>query len=210
MADSSDDATPWVPRRPRAISGLAAAAEECRGCELWEDATQVVFSSGPATARMMLVGEQPGDQEDRRGEPFVGPAGQLLDEALAQTGVARSEVYLTNAVKHFRHNTRGKRRIHQKPDLRHLVSCHPWLEKELAVVDPEVVVCLGATAGRSVLGRPVRIGDERGHVLSELDDREVVITTHPSALLRARGRPGWDAVWTSFVEDLQVAADASR
>jgi uracil-DNA glycosylase family protein len=200
------DAGKWLPDRPT-VRRLAAAAADCRGCELWQDATQVVFSAGPAKARLALVGEQPGDQEDRVGEPFVGPAGRVLDDALEEAGIGRDEVYLTNAVKHFRHEQRGKRRIHQKPELRHLVACHPWLEAELGVVDPDVVVCLGATAGRAVLGRPVKIGAERGHLLDELPDRRALITTHPSALLRLRGRGGWDEAFEALVADLRVAAD---
>jgi uracil-DNA glycosylase family protein len=197
----------WVPHRPT-LRKLAEAAAECRGCELWEPATQVVFSSGSASAPLMLVGEQPGDREDVEGEPFVGPAGRVLVDALDAVGVPRSDVYLTNAVKHFRHEQRGKRRIHQKPELRHLIACHPWLEAELDVVEPAVVVALGATAGRAVLGRPVKIGAERGRILDELPHRATVITTHPSALLRLRGKGGWDEAFAAFVSDLEVAADA--
>jgi DNA polymerase len=130
----------------------------------------------------------------------------VLDDALEAAGIGRDEVYLTNAVKHFRHEQRGKRRIHQTPELRHLVACHPWLEAELGLVDPDVVVCLGATAGRAVLGRPVKIGAERGHLLDELPGRQALITTHPSALLRLRGRGGWDEAFEALVADLRVAA----
>jgi uracil-DNA glycosylase family protein len=150
----------WVPgdvdQAERGIRNLNDAAEGCRGCELWRDATQLVFSSGPAKARIMLVGEQPGDKEDREGVPFIGPAGGVLDEAFEAAGIHHDEVYLTNAVKHFRFTRaqRGKRRIHEKPAVAHIQACHPWLEAELAVVRPDVVVSLGATAGRSVLGRP--------------------------------------------------------
>lgn len=204
-SEASADASAWVPPG-RSLRALVAAAPSCRGCELWQDATQVVFGDGAARASLMLVGEQPGDQEDRRGEPFVGPAGRVLLEALEQAGVHRRDVYLTNAVKHFRHDQRGKRRIHRKPDLRHLLACHPWLEAELAVVQPEVVVCLGATAGRAVLGRPVRIGAERGRALDELPGRRVVITTHPSAVLRLRGKDGQAAAFGGLVGDLRAAA----
>jgi uracil-DNA glycosylase len=203
------DASEWVPERPT-VPRLREAATDCRGCELWEDASQVVFSSGTRNASLFLVGEQPGDQEDRRGEPFVGPAGRILDEALAEAGIDRSEVYLTNAVKHFRHTSRGKRRIHQKPDLRHLVACAPWLEAELAVVEPAVVVALGATAGRAVLGRTVRVGAERGTVLAGPAGRRTVLTTHPSALLRIRDRADRDAGQQALVADLVVAAQAAR
>ena len=199
----TDDASPWVPRDPT-LDALRQAAPGCRGCELWQPATQVVVGDGPPDARMVLVGEQPGDQEDRAGEPFVGPAGRVLDEALGSAGIDRSTVFVTNAVKHFRHETRGKRRIHVTPDLAHLTACHPWLEAELAVVRPQVVVALGATAGRAVLGRPVKVGAERGTVLDHA--APVVLTTHPSALLRLRGRGGYDEALAHLVADLEVAA----
>jgi uracil-DNA glycosylase len=201
----------WV---PDAISGgasgirkLESAAPECRGCELWRDATQVVFSSGSATARMMLVGEQPGDKEDLEGEPFVGPAGRVLAEALESAGIDVGSVYLTNAVKHFRFVQRGKRRIHDKPAIAHIEACHPWLEAELAAVKPHVIVCLGATAARAVLGRVVRIGAERGKELKErVADARVLITVHPSAVLRLRGKPEWDEAFDALVADLEAAA----
>jgi uracil-DNA glycosylase len=195
----------WVPARPT-VPRLAAAAADCRGCELWHDATQVVFSQGAARASLMLVGEQPGDREDVEGKPFVGPAGKVLDEALEAAGIARQAVYLTNAVKHFRHEQRGKRRLHVKPELRHLVACRPWLEAEMAVVAPAVVVCLGASAGRSVLGRPVRIGAERGVVVPD-SDPATVVTTHPSAVLRLRGKEGYCDAFDALVGDLRVAAE---
>lgn len=198
-------ARPWLPARPT-LDRLASAAQDCQGCELHRDATAAVFSTGPAEASMVLVGEQPGDQEDRAGEPFVGPAGRVLDEALAAAGVDRDGVYLTNAVKHFRHQQRGKRRIHVKPELRHLVACRPWLEAELALVEPAVVVCLGASAGRSVLGRPVRIGAERGVVLPDAE-RPTVVTTHPSAVLRLRGKDEYAGAFDALVADLAVAAE---
>jgi uracil-DNA glycosylase len=198
------DATPWVPDS-RDLGDLESAAHECRGCELWEPATQVVFGSGGTSAAVVLVGEQPGDQEDRQGEPFVGPAGRLLDDALAEAGIDRSAAYLTNAVKHFRFTSRGKRRIHQKPDVRHVTACHPWLGAELEAVGPRVVVALGATAARAVLGRTAKIGELRGQVLEE-PDRPVVVTTHPSAVLRLRGRDGYDEAFAGLVSDLRLAA----
>lgn len=232
MAEPETDASQWVPRT-RSLRTLARAAPDCRGCELWEPATQVVFSSGSKDARLVLVGEQPGDQEDRQGEPFVGPAGRVLDDALEEAGIAREEVYLTNAVKHFRFEQRGKRRIHEKPELRHLVACRPWLEAELDVVRPDVVVALGATAARSVLGRAVKIGAERGRLLDEVPGPPVLVTTHPSALLRLRGRrpsagrssgsggaggaggageagggDAWEQAFGALVADLRVARDA--
>jgi uracil-DNA glycosylase family protein len=198
------DAAPWVPES-RDLTDLESAAHDCRGCELWQPATQVVFSSGDRSARIMLVGEQPGDREDEQGEPFVGPAGRVLDEALAEAGIDRSAAYLTNAVKHFRFEQRGKRRIHQKPDVRHLSACHPWLEAELEAVAPAVVVAMGATAARAVLDRTVKIGEVRGRVLEE-PARPVVVTTHPSAVLRLRGREGYDEAFGALVDDLRLAA----
>ena len=203
MSDAKD-ASPWVPSS-RDLSDLETAAHDCRGCELWQPATQVVFASGERTARVLLVGEQPGDQEDRHGEPFVGPAGKVLDEALANAGIDRSAAYLTNAVKHFRFEQRGKRRIHQKPDVRHLTACRPWLEAELEAVAPCVVVAMGATAARAVLDRTVRIGEVRGRLLEE-PARPVVVTTHPSAVLRLRGRDGYDEAFAGLVDDLRLAA----
>jgi uracil-DNA glycosylase family protein len=197
-------AAPWVPDRPT-VTGLRSAAAGCRGCELWEDATQVVFSSGPARARLVLVGEQPGDQEDRAGEPFVGPAGRLLDRALERAGVPRDGVYLTNAVKHFRHRASGKRRLHQKPDVRHVVACGPWLEAELDAVGPEVVVALGATAARAVLGRAVKVGAERGRLVEEEGRPRTVVTTHPSALLRVRDSAEREAGLAELASDLALA-----
>ena len=202
----------WLPDRvPSGDNGIALlehAAGQCRGCELWRDATQLVFSSGTATAAIMLVGEQPGDREDLEGVPFVGPAGHVLSDALAAAHIDPAEVYLTNAVKHFRFTARGKRRIHATPEIAHITACHPWLDAELAAVAPDVVVCLGATAGRSVLGRPVRIGAERGTVL-HAGVGDVMITAHPSAVLRLRGRDGWDEAFDSLVRDLGIARSAT-
>jgi uracil-DNA glycosylase len=208
----------WVP--PDAdVPALRDAAPGCRGCELWADATQVVFSAGDRRARLVLVGEQPGDQEDRRGEPFVGPAGRVLDDALREAGIDRGEVYVTNAVKHFRFTTdeRGKRRLHKKPGTPHIDACRPWLAAEVAAVQPEVVVCLGATAARSVLGVDVGVEAVRGRVLDEppvvgaAGDGHVprvLVTAHPSAVLRLRGRDGWDEAFGRLVADLRVAAEA--
>ena len=212
MDEDRPGADAWVPA-DATLTGLRAAAPGCRGCELWKNATQVVFSSGSAAARIMLVGEQPGDQEDRDGEPFVGPAGRVLDEALGAAGIPRGDVYLTNAVKHFRFtaDTRGKRRIHEKPGIVHIDACRPWLEAELDAVKPSVVVCLGATAGRAVLGRTVRIGAERGRMQAASGVRTsgVLVTTHPSAVLRLRGKPEWDEAFDRLVADLIVARDAA-
>jgi uracil-DNA glycosylase len=205
----------WVPARVPAndagIRQLEHAAQDCRGCELWAKATQLVFSTGDSAAPLMLVGEQPGDREDREGVPFVGPAGHLLGEALEAAGIDRCSVYLTNAVKHFRFSEapRGKRRLHAKPDVGHITACHPWLQSEMALVQPDVVVCLGATAGRSVLERAVRVGAERGAVLDErVGDSRVLITAHPSAVLRLRGRDGFDEAFDQLVADLATAKSA--
>lgn len=197
----------WVPEDAD-LSGLRRAAEECRGCELWRDATQVVFSQGAATATIMLVGEQPGDREDLAGEPFVGPAGRVLDEAVAAAGIDPSQLYVTNAVKHFRFEQRGKRRIHQKPAVAHISACRPWLEAEVARVHPEVIVALGATAARAVLGRTVKIGQTRGRPLEPAVglDAPVVVTVHPSSILRTRDAADREAALAAFVDDLRVAA----
>jgi uracil-DNA glycosylase len=199
----------WVPDGG-GLAGLRAAAPACRGCELYRDATQVVFSQGPARARIVLVGEQPGDREDIEGKPFVGPAGRILDAAIEAAGIVRGDLYLTNAVKHFRFEPRGKRRIHEKPGVAHIDACRPWLVAELGVVQAGVVVALGATAARAVLGREVRIGAERGRLLEPgpLGPAPVVITTHPSALLRIRVKADRAAAFDALVEDLRVAAAA--
>ena len=208
LAIDRPGAAQWVPGR-LSVTALREAAPRCRGCELWADATQVVFSQGPAAASIMLVGEQPGDQEDREGKPFVGPAGRLLAEAVDAAGIDRDQLYVTNAVKHFRFEERGKRRIHKTPETAHIVACHPWLEAEIAVVDPVVIVALGATAGRAVFGRPVRIGAERGSVVPA-GGRSAVLTAHPSAVLRLRGEPGYDEAFDALARDLSIAAAAAK
>lgn len=191
----------------RRLHDLRAAAQGCRGCELWEPATQTVFSSGGRDAKVMLVGEQPGDIEDREGEPFVGPAGRLLDRALEEAGLPREDTYLANAVKHFRFAQRGKRRIHEKPDLGHLVACKPWLDAELLEVDPQLVVVMGATAARSVLGAGIKVTKRRGEILTRntpRGERQFMATVHPSSILRARGDR--EAAYQALVHDLAVAA----
>lgn len=198
----------WVPEAA-GIDDLRHAAEACRGCELWRDATQVVFSEGTRGARLMLVGEQPGDREDRAGEPFVGPAGRMLDDALEAAEIDRATAYLTNAVKHFRFELRGKRRIHEKPATGHVTACRPWLEAEVAAVRPRVLVAMGATAARAVLGHPVKIGEVRG---AELETAEwpgipALVTVHPSSLLRLREDADRGAAFRAFVADLRAAAE---
>jgi uracil-DNA glycosylase len=200
------------------LDDLRAAAQGCRGCELWQGATQAVFSAGPPSARVVLVGEQPGDQEDRQGQPFVGPAGKLLVKAIDEAGIAREDTYRTNVVKHFRFRQAGpgKRRIHQSPDKLHIDACQPWLTAELALLEPEIVVCLGATAAKALLGSSFRVTKQRGQLLpspvgSALDDEAaskaglIMATIHPSAVLRADDR---EAAYAGFVADLKVAADA--
>ncbi|HEU5279153.1 MAG TPA: UdgX family uracil-DNA binding protein [Gaiellaceae bacterium] len=185
---------------------LREAAAGCRGCHLWQLGTETVFGEGPETAEAMFVGEQPGDQEDKTGRPFVGPAGRVLDQALEEAGIDRSSTYLTNAVKHFKWQARGTRRIHQKPNWTEMTACRPWLEAELAVVRPRVLVLLGATAAQSLLGRQFRVTQHRGELLeSELADA-VLATVHPSSILR--GEPSQrEASFAAFVDDLRVVAD---
>jgi uracil-DNA glycosylase len=206
MADSpANSATPWVPERPT-LPRLREAVEGCRGCELWRSATQAVFGEGRARAPVLLVGEQPGDQEDLEGSPFVGPAGRVLDEALAEAGIDRDATYVTNAVKHFKWEARGKRRIHAKPTWSETVACRPWLEAELAVVKPRVLVCLGATAAQSLLGKQFRVTKQRGEWV-ESDLAELVTATiHPSAILRQRDAASRRAEQARFVDDLRIVA----
>ncbi len=199
------------------LSGLHDAASGCRGCELWEPATQTVFGSGPETARIVFVGEQPGDQEDRRGEPFVGPAGRLLDRALADAGIDRADTYVTNAVKHFRFRPTPKRRLHVSPGNEHIAACRPWLDAELALLAPEIVVCLGAVAAKALIAPSFRITKDRGRLLprpSALGDEEagvqqswLMATTHPSAILRTPDEER-AAAYDALVADLRVAASA--
>ncbi|HEX3343699.1 MAG TPA: UdgX family uracil-DNA binding protein [Polyangiaceae bacterium] len=176
------DATPFVPAT-RSLVRLASAAEDCEGCALYARATQTVFGRGPADAALVVVGEQPGDEEDRAGEPFVGPSGHVLDALLKDAGIDRRLVYVTNAVKHFKWEPRGKRRMHSKPNPSEVAACHPWLAAELALVDATVVVCLGATAAQSILGRSFRLTASLGQTLTS-GERRVVATYHPSAILR--------------------------
>ncbi|WP_055495939.1 UdgX family uracil-DNA binding protein [Streptomyces sp. TP-A0356] len=203
------DATPFLPR-DGGLDAYRRAAANCRGCPLYENATQTVFGRGEPSARVVLVGEQPGDQEDRQGEPFVGPAGRLLDKALADAEIDRGSAYLTNAVKHFKFTVaeRGKRRIHKAPTLREVAACRPWLCAELDLVRPEVVVALGATAAKALLGGSFRVTKDRGSLLpmpGTDEERYIVATVHPSAILRADDR---EAAYAGLVSDLRVAARA--
>ena len=208
MAKRGDEnertARPWVPATKR-IPVLREAAAECQGCDLYLRATQVVFGAGAARATIMLVGEQPGDREDLEGAPFVGPAGALLNKALADAGIPLPEAYVTNAVKHFSWEPRGKRRIHEKPNRTEVVACHQWLERELALLRSDaVLVALGATAGQSLFGPKFRVGAARGQEL-ELDGRPVVATIHPSAVLRSRSSEERAEAYEGLVADLARA-----
>ena len=187
-----------------ALGKLREEVQACRACELYKGTTQAVLGEGPVRARAMLVGEQPGDREDREGHPFVGPAGSLLDRALAEAGIERNDVYITNVVKHFRFRARGKRRIHQRPDREHVQACRPWLDAELAVVRPHVLVCLGAVAAQGLLGNKVRVTRDRCEPIdSDLADW-VTVTVHPSSILRA-GEQRHEA-YAAFVHDLEQVA----
>jgi DNA polymerase len=216
---ATSTAEPYVPDTDQ-LPELARAAANCHGCELYQDATQTVFGRGPAGAAMMLVGEQPGDVEDQRGEPFVGPAGKLLDRALAEAGIEPSHTYVTNAVKHFAFTRRGTRRLHQTPKRGNIVACRPWLTAELQSIRPKVLVALGATASQSLFGPSFRLSQHRGEVLhlpaenqpaehqpaedQSAEDPLVIVTIHPSAVLRAGDNR--EAMYGGLVADLQRAA----
>jgi uracil-DNA glycosylase len=199
----------FVPRT-RSLRTLRDAAAHCEGCELFRRATQTVFGEGPSRARMMLVGETPGDREDLEGRPFVGAAGRLLDEALAAVGIDRTTVYVTNAVKHFKWTPRGKRRLHAKPGAREISACRPWLDAEISIVAPRLIVCMGATAAQALLGRQFRITRERGKLLPQNGGTEILATYHPSAVLRAPDQDARRQMRQEFQSDLQVAADWLR
>jgi uracil-DNA glycosylase len=188
------------------LPSLGEAARDCKGCHLWQVGTQTVFGEGSADAEAMFVGEQPGDQEDKLGRPFVGPAGRLLDEALEAAGIDRSVTYVTNAVKHFKWQARGKRRIHQKPNWTEMTACRPWLEAELDVVQPRVLVLLGATAAQSLLGRDFRVTQHRGQLVPSELAEAVTATVHPSSILRGEPEER-DRNFEAFVDDLRVVAD---
>jgi len=202
-------AAPLVPRRPT-IGKLRAAAAKCTACPLYADATQTVFGEGPASARLMLIGETPGDQEDKIGRPFVGPAGKLLDRCLEDVGIARDEAYVTNAVKHFKWEPRGKRRLHKKPNALEIAACRPWLEAEIALVKPKVLVLLGATAAQTLLGRDFRVSRERGRLIRSSLAPYVVATVHPSALLRAPDDATRHREIARFVVELRQVATALK
>lgn len=197
---------PPLPREPSARA-LRDAAQRCRACDLYVGATQAVLGEGPPSARIVLVGEQPGDREDIDGRPFVGPAGRILDDGLERAGIARADVYLTNAVKHFRYRQRGKRRIHERPSRWQVRACLPWLEAELALIRPEAVVLLGATAAQALLGPSVRVGESRGRPLQCELAKLVTITVHPSSILRVPERDARAQAMDAFVADLAEVAE---
>jgi uracil-DNA glycosylase len=218
MARNEDPpgAQKWVPPNAEELDELKAAAAHCEGCELYQNATQTVFGRGAANARVVFVGEQPGDVEDKQGLPFVGPAGRLLREAVDDAGIDASSVYITNAVKHFRFELRGKRRIHQNPGPAHITACRPWLVSEFALLKPELVVVLGATAAKALLGPSFRVTKSRGQLMSwpasahhpedfPVAEIQALATIHPSAVLRADDR---DAAYRGLVDDLKVAQGA--
>jgi len=191
-----------IPERPT-LDGLREAAAGCKACPLWENATQTVFGEGAADADVVFVGEQPGDREDLEGRPFVGPAGKLFDEALVEARIDRSQVYVTNVVKHFKWKPQVKRRIHQKPNGREIAACRPWLDAELAVLKPRVLVCLGATAAQALLGRDFRVSRQRGELVDSPLAPKAIATVHPSSILRAEDR---DTQFREFVRDLEKVA----
>jgi len=202
-------ARPAQPPDTSSLAGLRDAARECKACHLYKRAAQTVFGEGPKDAAIMLVGEQPGDYEDLEGKPFVGPAGKIMDQALEEAGINRREVYVTNAVKHFKWEPRGKRRIHQKPNSREIAACRPWLEAELRLVKPKLLVCLGATAAQTVFGPSFRVTRERGKVLSSKLAPRALATVHPSSLLRQPDEESRQREYERFVVDLRAARRAA-
>lgn len=198
-------AAQFLPPDPSDLDALRRASARCRGCPLYESATQTVFGAGPPHSPLMLVGEVPGDQEDRKGEPFVGPAGRLLREAMERAGVHPDDAYLTNAVKHFKFEQRGKRRLHKRPSAREVAACAPWLHAELEAIAPRVVVALGATAAQSLLGASVKVTKDRGSVFEGPGGVDVLPTVHPSSILRSPDRDARSAATDRFVDDLRAA-----
>jgi len=201
--DSETSAEDFFPSR-KSIKAFREAAADCKACDLWKRGTQTVFGEGAEHANILLVGEQPGDMEDRQGHPFVGPAGRMLDKALAEARISRDEVYITNAVKHFRWIQRGKRRLHQKPAVRQIMACKPWIESEMESIHPKLLVCLGATAAQSILGRVVPIGQARGKFFNGQRGEAVFITIHPSAIFRQREKSEREEEYRRFVADMRL------
>ncbi|HKF79402.1 MAG TPA: UdgX family uracil-DNA binding protein [Thermoleophilaceae bacterium] len=207
MQAEPNDASPFLPER-RTLKALREAAAGCRGCHLWRGTTQTVFGEGLKRSNVVFVGEQPGDREDRAGRPFVGPAGRELDKALEVVGISRDDVYITNVVKHFKFEERGRRRIHQTPKRFEIEACRPWLEEELRVIGPQAVVLLGATAAKALLGSSFRLTKHRGELLESELAPVVTATVHPSAILRAPDDPSRYAERRAFTEDLGLVARA--
>jgi DNA polymerase len=204
---ATDDAAKMIPERPT-TEKVRAAAKDCRACDLWRHATQTVFGEGARKAQLMLIGEQPGDAEDLAGRPFVGPAGKLLDRALEDAGIDRASVYVTNVVKHFKWEPRGKRRIHKKPNAREIAACRPWLDTEVALVKPRAIVCLGATAAQALLGRQFKVTAERGAFIASPLAPLVLATVHPSSILRAPDDEARRRELKRFTADLRKVARA--
>ena len=208
VEEAGPGAAPFVPAHA-SLAELGQAATRCTGCDLYRHATQMVFGRGPADARIALVGEQPGDQEDLQGAPFVGPAGEVLDRALKEVGLPRERLYVTNAVKHFKFVQRGKRRIHQTPRLSEIAACRPWLEAELGVIQPAIVVCLGATAARALFGPDFRLMKEHGRFAATRWAPKTMATLHPSAVLRGQDEAAQAQLYRMLVEDLKLVAEAA-
>src|SRR5438309_7103766 len=196
-------AVPFLPAR-LTLASLREAARECQGCPLFQNATQTVFGQGRRDARIFLVGEQPGNDEDRQGKPFVGPAGRILDEALAVASIDRADAYVTNVVKHFKWEAKGKRRMHKKPSAREIAACLPWLEKEIELIKPEILVCLGATAAQTLLGRDFKVSVQRGQIIPSRFAKHALATVHPSSILRQPTSEDRHREMDRFVEDLKV------
>lgn len=198
-------AEPATPPNSDSLTTVRNAASDCTACHLYKHATQTVFGEGPKTAEIMLVGEQPGDSEDVAGKPFVGPAGKIMDRALEEAGIDRKQVYVTNAVKHFKWEPRGKRRLHRKPNSREIAACRPWLEAEIRLVKPKLVVAMGSTAGQTIFGPSFRVTKERGKLLASKLAPRVLATVHPSSLLRQPDEESRHREYKHFVADLRVA-----
>jgi DNA polymerase len=203
---TQDTAEPLIPGSPTLFS-LQEAAADCKACDLWENATQTVFGEGSKRAKVMFIGEQPGNEEDLKGRPFVGPAGRILDQALEEAGIDREQTYVTNVVKHFKWEPRGKRRIHKKPNSTEIEACKPWLEAEIATVRPRIVVCLGATAAQALLGKDFRVSRQHGQPVPSPLAELVIATVHPSSILRATDETR-ESEMEQFIEDLKVVAKA--
>jgi uracil-DNA glycosylase len=209
MADGDETGTSALQFMPARISlsSLREAARECRGCPLYKHATQTVFGEGPRSARVVLVGEQPGHEEDLQGRPFVGPAGRVLDEGLEAVGLDRRQTYVTNVVKHFKWVAQGKRRLHKKPGAREIGACLPWLEKEIEIIEPEIMVCLGATAAQALLGRDFKVTARRGQIVPSRFAPRAVATVHPSSILRQQTSEEREREMKRFIADLKIVAN---